>query len=428
MRSAHKHLAFIVLAAVAVISCDTRLPTAARRAAPGTPPDVVIDTPLVNAQVNVGDSIFVRVLASGGNPLTRLVINALAITGDPDLGTYAETERYKTTIVEFPPGTSDTIIRRYLQPNDPGNTTLDSIIVQAILFDSTGLQDTSRVRATIVSGPRVVIESPVQNDSVTPGVAVGVQVHATDLDGITQIQVRVRGDASWPTPLDTTIIQNFGGTERDVVFNTAAIVPLNAVGRSRITINASATDGNRQPGSSPPQTVFVRSAASISAPIVTQVVPLRSERTDTIMITANGAGIATVGFIVRDSVGTVIDDYSENLPTPLTSNVRRGLPLRLPITMQGKTLAITSYAIDQSGRIGYAVRASTLPAEINLANAAVDSTDIVYGRPIRCRSQGRLVTWRSTPRAATSFSRTSTTTSSRSGRTDRSASMPRASP
>jgi hypothetical protein len=96
MRRTTAHLAFIALAAVAVASCDTRLPTASRRAAPGTPPDVVIDTPLVNTQVNVGDSIFTRVSITGGNSIVRLELNALAITGVKDLGTYAETPRFKT--------------------------------------------------------------------------------------------------------------------------------------------------------------------------------------------------------------------------------------------------------------------------------------------------------------------------------------------
>ena len=380
MRSTRNHIALIALAAVAVISCDTRLPTATRRAAPGTPPDVVIDTPLVNTQVNVGDSIYVRVVAIGGNALTNLQINALAITGVPDLGTYAETPRYETVQVNFPAGVHDTVIRRYIKPLDPNNTTLDSIVVVAILTDSLGLKDTARVRAAIVSGPRVVIESPVPNDSVTPGVAVGVQVHASDLDGITQVQVRVTGQPDWPTRLDTTITQVFGGTERDLVFNTAAIIPANAPGRSRITISASAIDGNRQPGSSPPISVFVRSAASISAPLVTQTVPPRAERTDTVMVTANGAGIRFVGIVVRDSVGGIVDRDSVELPTPYTSNARVGIALRLPISMQGKHLAITGFAIDQSGRIGFAVRSSTLPAAITLATGIVDSTTIVYGQ------------------------------------------------
>ena len=102
----------------------------------GTPPDVVIDTPLVNTQINIGDSIFVRVLATGGNALQSLELTALAITGDKDLGTYAETPRYKTATVDAS--------RRDARHDDPPvpaadrprNTTLDSIIIQAILTDS----------------------------------------------------------------------------------------------------------------------------------------------------------------------------------------------------------------------------------------------------------------------------------------------------
>jgi hypothetical protein len=380
MRSPRIQLALVVLAAAAVASCDTRLPTAARRAAPGTPPDVVIDTPLVNAQINIGDSIYMRVLATGGNALQSLELTALTVSGDPDFGTYAETPRYKLTTINFPTSVHDTIIRRYLQPIDVNNTSLDSLIIQAILTDSTGLKDTARVRATLVSGPKVTIESPVANDSVTPGVAVGVQVHATDNDGITQIQVRVQGQSTWPTRLDTTITQVFGGGSRDLVFNTAAVIPLNAPGRSRITISASAVDGNRQPGAANPVSIFVRSAASIAPPLVTQSVPPRSERTDTIVVTANGAGIVAVGIVVRDSVGTLIVRDSILLPAPPVSNVKIGVPLNLPISMQGKHLAVTAFAVDQGGRTGYAVRSATLPPETNLALGAVDSTTIVYGQ------------------------------------------------
>src|SRR3954470_17938955 len=118
MRSTRSHIALVALAAVAVVSCDTRLPTATRRAAPGTPPDITIDTPVVNTQVNVGDSIFVRVSAIGGHALTSIELSGLAVTGVKDLGTYAETPRYKAIVVTFPQGAAvhDTIIRRYLQP------------------------------------------------------------------------------------------------------------------------------------------------------------------------------------------------------------------------------------------------------------------------------------------------------------------------
>ena len=380
MRSTRSHIALVVLAAAAVVSCDTRLPTATRRAAPGTPPDVVIDTPLVNAQINVGDSIYVRVLATGGNALQNLELTALTITGDPDFGTYAETPRYKAITVNFPTSVHDTTIRRFLQPIDPANTSLDNIVVQAILTDSLGLKDTARVKAVLVSGPKVNIESPVPNDSVTPGVAVGLQVHASDNDGITQIQVRVQGASTWPTKLDTTITQVYGGTSRDVVFTTAALIPIDAPGRTRITVSASAVDGNRQPGSANPVSIFVRSAASILPPLVTQTVAPRSERTDTVFVTANGAGIVAVGILVRDSVGNLVARDSILLPAPPVSNVKIGVPLNLPVSMQGKHLAITGFAVDAGNRTGYAVRSSNLPPETNLALAVVDSTTIVYGQ------------------------------------------------
>jgi hypothetical protein len=380
MRSTRSHIALVALLGVAVVSCDTRLPTAQRRAAPGTPPDVVIDTPIVNTQINVGDSIYVRVSATGGNALATLELNALTISGDKEFGTYAETPRYRTSTIEFPAATTDTVIRRYLQPVDVNNTSLDSIIVQAILTDSTGLKDTARVRAILVSGPKVTIESPVPNDSIVPGVALGLQVHAIDNDGITQVQVRVQGSANWPTRLDTTITAPFGGSQRDLVFNTAALIPANAPGRTRVTISASAVDGNRQPGAANPVSVFIRSAAAVQPPLVTQVVPPLAERNDTVLVTANGAGIVSVGIVVRDSAGTLVSRDSILLPAPPVSNVKVGIPLNLPITMQGRHLAITAFAVDQVGRTGYAVRNSTLAPETLLAQAAVDSATIVYGQ------------------------------------------------
>jgi hypothetical protein len=370
---------FATLAAVVLAGCDTRLPTASRRAAPGTPPSVVIDTPLVNTQVNLGDSIFVRVSAVGGNALKTLTIEAKAISGVQDLGTYAETPRFTKTTVEFPAGTTDTIIRRFINPINKGDQNLDSLVVIAILTDSLGLADTSRVRAAMVSGPNVNFEAPIPNDSVTPGVALSVAAHATDQDGVTQVSIRVQGEASWPTKLDTTMVQTFGGSQTSLTFTGAASIPANAPGRGRITISASAIDGNSQPGSAAPIVVFVKSAASVSAPLVTQVVPPRAERADDVTVTANGAGIVSVGLVVRDKNGTLISRDSVLLPAPPVSNVTKAISLKLPLSMQGQHVAVTAFAVDQSGRTGYAVHGSAAAVVTNLAGAAVDSATIVYG-------------------------------------------------
>ena len=304
-RTTHR-LLLLALAAGAIISCDTRLPTASRTLAPGTPPLVVIDSPVVNTQVNLGDSIFMLVTVSGGNSLRTLVLRADKLTGVKDLGTFLQAPRYSPVSVDFPPGTTDTTIRRYLKVIDANDQTLDSLLIMAIVTDSIGLVDTAFVRATIVSGPHVVIESPAANDSIAPGVGVSISAHATDADGIGRITIHVTGDPSWITPLDATLTQVYDGSSRDVTFTGIVQIPLDAAARSRVVVNASAVDAVRQPGSAAPIALFIRSAASIAAPRVTQVVPIISERSDTVIITASGQGIVAVGLIVRDALGNLI--------------------------------------------------------------------------------------------------------------------------
>src|SRR3954467_10948138 len=98
-------LLLLTLCVAAIVSCDTRLAPATRRAAAGTPPTVVIDSPLVNTQVNLGDSIFMLVEVTGGNGLRSLTLSANALSGVKDLGTFAETPRYNPVSVTFPSGT-----------------------------------------------------------------------------------------------------------------------------------------------------------------------------------------------------------------------------------------------------------------------------------------------------------------------------------
>jgi hypothetical protein len=381
MKGQIHRLLLLALATGAIISCDTRLPTASRRvASPGTPPTVVIDSPIVNTQVNLGDSIFLLVKVTGGNSLKNLTLQADKLTGVKDLGTFAETPRFAALSVDFLPGTTDTTIRRYLQVIDPADLTLDSLLILAIVTDSTGLVDTNTVRAAIVSGPHVVIESPAANDSIPPGVGVSISAHATDAQGIGKISIHVTGDPSWLTPLDTTISAVYDASSRDVTFTGIVLIPLNATPRSRVVVNSNSLDGARQPGSAAPIGLFIRSAASIAAPRVTQVVPTASERSDTVVITASGAGIVSIGLIVRDSAGNLVTNDTTVLPPPITSNVHLGVPLRLSLAQQGRHLAITAFAVDQSGRIGYAVGATTAGSESVLQNALVDSTQIVYGQ------------------------------------------------
>jgi hypothetical protein len=61
-----------------------------------------------------------------------------------------------------------------------------------------------------------------------------------------------------------------------------------------------------------------------------------------------------------------------------------------PTSLQGQRLRITAFAVDQAGRIGYAVPLTRLTAEGNLANAQVDTTLLVYGRTYSLPQQGTI--------------------------------------
>jgi len=388
MRPRSHRLAAVLLATIAVAGCDSRLPTLVRKSAPGTPPTIVIDTPITNAQVNLGDSILVVTTISAGNTIKSLFLSGDALTGDPNLGTFQRIPRYKSVQVDFPGGITDTVIRRYLKVLDPANQLLDTLEIKAVGTDSIGLRDSSQVKAFVVSGPTVVILSPTPGDSVPGGVGLAVQVEAKDQDGIAQISIHVVGDPSWPTKLDTLMLFSYDGSSKDVTVTGVADLPLNATQRTRLTVTATAIDALRQPGSVVSMPLFIKSLASIAVPRVTQIVPARSEATDTVVINANGQGIVAVGLIVRDSIGQLVVKDSVPLPPPIASSIHVGVPLNLPIGQQGRHLAVTAFAVDQNQRIGFAVRASTTGSEPTLANALVDSTTIVYGQTYTMPLQG----------------------------------------
>ncbi|MDB4874717.1 MAG: hypothetical protein JWM41_1163 [Gemmatimonadetes bacterium] len=401
MRSVIVRLAAVAAGVVIVASCDTRLPTSVSTGStPTSPtktpntnkPTIVIDSPLVGTLINVGDSVFVSVkLHDAKSSLTTASITGVTQKGSVDLGTFAQTQRYKTATVPasgfFRPGLRDTTIRRYLQPISATDTTLDSLIVIVTATDSLGAADTAQTRINIVSGPKVQVVSPTNGDSIPAGVGLNVSARATHPNGVGRVDIRVQGEANWPTKLDTTFTQVYTNSPRDITFSATAHIPINAPLRGRLTITATAVDVDRQPGSSAPVTVFVRSP-SAAQPRVTQSVAPRSEFSDSVTVNATGEGITTVGLIIRDSTNAIIQTDSVTLAPPFNANVQTKIALNLPPTQQGKKLGITAFAVDQAGRVGYAVPLTKGVAEGNIANGLVDSTLVVYGRTFALPHQG----------------------------------------
>ena len=379
-----------------VLSCDSSPVTAPIGAGIGstnsgssssgsdrTAPTVTVDTPAVGGLANVGDSILVVMHLHDDRALGSLTLVGYKETGNTNLGTFQRTARFTSITVpaagQFRAGLRDTVIRRYLQPAQPVDTSLDSLVIIASVADSAGNTDSTTRRIDIVAGPKVAFLAPAPGDSVPAGVGMTVTIHATHTQGVVRTTYHVVGEANWPTKLDTTVTQTYPPNSRDVTLTGVVRIPADAPIRGRVTVNASAVDVNGQTGAASPVSVIVRTGSN-AEPRVTQSVLARSEISDSVAITANGDGIQMVGFVVLDSVGTQLKRDSVALTAPYASNVIHRMPLNLAPSTQGTKVFVYSFAKDQAGRVGYSIKAgTTLPQSLEAA-AFTDSVLVAYGQ------------------------------------------------
>jgi hypothetical protein len=382
----------LVAGGVAIVaSCDSRLSTSPISVGPGGSsnnstgkgPVIAVDTPAAGALVNVGDSVLVIMRLHDDNALTSVTVEGLKITGSGDLGTRVETARYPRITVPaagpFRAGLHDTLIRRYLKPVVPVDSSLDSLIIRIIATDSAGAVDTVTRRTDLVSGPKVTITAPISGDSTPAGIGLSVSATAEHPDGVGKTTIRFQGESTWPTKLDTTITTVVAGSPHAFNFTNVAVVPADAPLRGKITVTANAISVNGRPGNAPTILVFVRSSSN-AQPLVTQTVSPRLEVTDSVTVTARGDGIRSIGYVARDADGNVILRDSVLLPTPFAGNAAAALSLsKLAPTLRGRRVAVTGFAVDQSDRTGYAVRPGSLTPGADLVGAFVDSTLLVFG-------------------------------------------------
>jgi hypothetical protein len=335
--------------------------------------------------INAGDSILVVTRIIDDRKVGTLTVRGLQYKGSASLGTLTEVERYPAitspTGTPFRAGLQDTIIRRYLKAATPIDTSVDSLVIQAIHRDSAGNVDTTSRTVQLVNGPKVVITAPVANDSVPKGITFSVTITADHPAGIDTIEVHVFDEPTWPAPgLDTIARLAFppGTTSASATFSIA--VPLNAPSRGRITINARARDANLNQGNAPPIVIFARAAASV-APRVTQIVPVKLEYADAITVTATADGVAAVGRVILEADGvTLIDSLRVPFASPFSANQTVTLPLNLNINHQGRRIKIRSFATDSSGVTGWSQGEGTIAPIIVVGNAFKDTSLITYGR------------------------------------------------
>ena len=400
MKSPFVRLLAVGLGIFAVLSCDSSPVASPLGAGSGTgtgagstpttttgpdqqKPYVLLDTPLVGALVNIGDSIFVSMRIHDNTAIRNVVLDGFTEKGSIALGTFTRIPRY--TEIPIPSGGAfrinlrDTVIKRYLVPAIPLDTTIDSLVIVAVISDTAGHVDSTLRTIHIVAGPNLAITSPANGDSVPAGVSMVANVHGLSNIGVATMTLHVQGEANWPTALDTTITQAYPSpNNRDVALNAVVRVPADAPVRGKITVSATGVDVNNQPGNAGSVTAYVRSGTA-AEPIVHQTIPPRLETTDSVSVNAFGDGIKSLGAVVLDSTGAVIVRDSVLLAAPYVSNASGGVPLNLTPADQGKRVSIYSFAVDQQGRTGYSLPASVNTPTASAAAAQRDTSLIVYG-------------------------------------------------
>jgi hypothetical protein len=349
----------------------------------GKKPTLTFIQPLTTSKLNIGDSLLVTARIQDNIALSTVSFRGITARGDAALGTADTVQRYSPITAPqagvFVAGLRDTTISRYLKVVQPVDSTADSVTVLAYTRDASGNADTSRVTIQLVTGPRVTFLAPVKGDSATAAAGLTVTLNATHPNGVAKLGFRMQGASSWVVPLDTTVVWNYGAPPKDVTVSATIQIPANAPAGSIITITPISQDASGQAGSSTPFLIAVRNGAA-PPPRVYQTIPPRLELTDSVSVTAVGNGITYVGFELRDASNVIVkrDSMAQVSPYPSTAVV--GLPLNLPASAQGKTLAVITFAYDQGGRVGYSLPANGTVSQPSLALAKVDSSLIVYGR------------------------------------------------
>lgn len=395
MKSIHAARLALVAGLVLAASCDTATTgivagIGGHGAKPGAPL-VTIDSlngsavdPANVVAIAVGDSLRVSVHVHDATGISNLTITGFKVTGTAALGTLDSTARYTQVRApasgSFPVPTRDTVIVRYLHPAIPLDSTAGNMSVEATAVDSAGISSQAIVPVRITAGPRVTVDVPTPTDSATAGLAMTVTISVSSTAGLTSLGFRVQGASSFPTPLDTTFNQTAGNLATGT-FTALVSVPANAPAGSVITITPFAT-ANGQPASASPRIIFVKAKVA-AAPHVTQEVPPRAELTDSVLISASGNGIATVGFIAADSTGKVLSTGTKQFTAPFAVKVgpvALGLNLQAHPEYQGKRILITSFAIDQDGLHGYSVAPTSLASQPDSTQAFSDTLLLAYGQ------------------------------------------------
>jgi len=355
----------------------------------GNGPGVTVQIPAKTDTmlVTVGDSVFVQVHLSDSRGVTSLVISGTSVRGSVNLGTDTTVQRFIERTVTLPK-TKDTVITRYLRAVLTDSTS-EFVTVGAVAINTANdtTRDTSVVR--VVDGPHVAVLQPAPGAVTAIGKSVTVQVRGMHTLGIKVLGWRATGVV---TAQDSTVYTPAGGILPDTQTFTSSLAIPTSTKTGAVVIVPFAVDSIGNPsGVVPGDTVSVQSVVGdTTAPLVQDTMPLRAEVGDSITVTATDpSGITKVGFLVRDTAGTIVHGDSVTFGGTST-NVTYKFRLNLDtISTFPRVVSVEAFGVDgatPSNRGGSSV--SGTPKKWPAADT--DTLTIVAGQTIALPQGGQL--------------------------------------
>ena len=369
MRIMIRRLATGSLVTAALASCDSTALTTS--GGDRVVPDVTVSSQAVAAgetgqpQVNVRLPLDVKVQASDNASIAAVVTRVLAD------GQQVQRDSLGLT------SASNTVTRNN-NFSLAGVRAGQQLAIVADVIDAGGNVAGDTIYA-IAFDPAIPIVRFVNPDNaVIQGGTYTFRVQGIDSLGLAKLGYRAQG---LPSPrADSSLFSAPLPTNDTLVFSIQ--VPSNAVVGSTFTVEAFAENRDGLRGTASAVTVRVAAlGADATAPVVHQSIPTRAEFNDTLEIAARDSDglVRIVGFIARDSAGAEVFRAADTLGTPAQQVVRRKA-FQPPLSARGRGVFITGYAIDVSGKTGYAIPSAATVPVTEIATAVRDPLVYAFGR------------------------------------------------
>ena len=324
----------------------------------GQGPSVDIEAPRGDSLTAkpLGDSLLVRARVRDASGLARVVFKGVALRGDAQLGTDDVVSRYEAKTVVLA-GARDTILTRFLLATADTTKETAHIIVEATSLDGFTSSDTTRIT---LGGPSVELLNLESGQAVQSGLALSLQLRASDPQGIISVEFEITG------AFEANVTQSFNPPPDSVRVDTAVVIPAGTTGsidvlaRARNSLDVAGQDGPVR------LTVTAGGATDVSPPSLSMTIasPDRLEARDSLQVQvtgsddSQGSGVQRVGVTVeafspsRGVTETLV--FSQDYQTPRTGSVTQTIgfepfnidPRKLPDTL---IFEITGFLVDAAG-------------------------------------------------------------------------------